>query len=431
MRILIRNAEVYTMDQSNTHFSSGSLCIEDDTITYAGPGEGVPKDFHPQRIIEGKGRVVIPGMVNGHTHLGMTLFRGYANDVPLWEWLSEKILPLEDQIHGEDVYWASLLGIMELLAGGCTTFSDMYFFMDRVAEAVEETGIRAVLARGLQGPDANSDLRLKENRELYINWNNKAQGRIKVMVGPHGEYTCSPDFLVQTMELADGLDTGIHIHVSETRREVEECRGRHGKTPVGFLADLGMLDRHVTAAHCVVLDQEDLDILADKGVFVVHNPGSNLKLASGFAPVMEMKKRGISVCLGTDGAASNNNLNLWEEMSLAALIHKGITEDATALPASEALRMATFAGAEALDWDREIGSLEAGKKADLVMVNGNKPHYYPRTDMQTHLVYSGQGSDVDLVMVNGRTVYEKGEYLTIDRERVFFEIKRIAERLYK
>ncbi|MGI6705917.1 MAG: amidohydrolase family protein [Clostridia bacterium] len=431
MNILIRNAEIYTMDPENTHFTVGSLCIEDDTISYVGPKEGVPGDFHPDRIIEGKDRLLIPGMVNGHTHLGMTLFRGYANGLPLWEWLSEKIWPLEDQIDGEDVYWASLLGIMELLAGGCTAFSDMYFFMDRVAEAVEEVGIRAVLARGLQGPDANSDLRLKENRELHRNWHNKAQGRIKVMAGPHAEYTCSPEFLIQAMELADELGTGIHIHVSETEREVEECRGRHGKSPVAFLADLGILDRHVTAAHCVVLDQEDLDILADKGVFVVHNPGSNLKLASGFAPVTEMKKKGITVCLGTDGAASNNNLNLWEEMSLAALIHKGVTKDATALPASEALRMATFAGAKALDWDGEIGSLEVGKKADLVMVNGNKPHYYPKTDMEAHLVYSGQASDVELVTVNGKVIYEKGEFLTIDRERVFYEIKRIAGRLYK
>lgn len=430
MKIIIKNASVFVTEQQQSLIVKKNIMIQDDLITGIASEFSDESEFQMDRVIDGTNHLVLPGLVNCHTHLGMTLFRGYANDMPLWDWLSKRIWPLEDQLVAEDVYWASQLSIMEMVKSGTTTFSDMYFFMDATARAVEISGIRAMLSRGLQGPDDKSELRIQENRALYHNWNHAAKDRIRVVVGPHAEYTCSPEYLLECVKLSEELDTGIHIHVSETLREHQECKLRHGKTPVRFLRDLGVLTRPVTAAHCVAIEEEDINILAACGTSVVYNPGSNCKLGSGFAPIPAMMGAGINIGLGTDSAASNNNLNLWEEIYLAAILSKAVTGDSTMISTLEAFQMATINSAKALQWEDQIGTLQVGKKADLFMVNLDQPYYQPKTDLLTHFVYSGQSADVSLTMVNGEILMENGRYFTIDQERVFYEIEKIRSKLF-
>jgi len=429
MKTLIKDAVILTMDQENHIYSCGCAAIEGDTIVFVGDEANLPKDFIPDKTIEARGKLMLPGFINAHTHAAMSLFRGHANDADLWEWLTEKIWPLEDRLGFDDTYWLTLLSIAEMIAGGVTAFADMYMFMDYTAQAVEESGVRAALSRGLMGPDAHSQERLTENRLLWERWHGKGDGRIKVMVGPHAIYTCSGDYLQECMDLAREIGVGVHIHLAETRKEVEECKAKHGKTPVEYLLDIGLFELPVLAAHCVHLTSGDMDIMAEKKVKVAHCPASNLKLGSGFAPVPMMLERGITVALGTDGAASNNNLSIMKEMMLTALVNKGLHENPVLVPAAKALKMATLYGAEALGWEQEIGSIEKGKKADLILINLDKPHYHPRSDYVSHIVYSGYTTDVDTVMVNGKVLLQDGEFLTLALERIYREVERIQKRI--
>ena len=433
MRTLIKNVDILTMDENNTQYKNGCIIIEDDKIAFIGNETQLEKDagmaVSYDSIEDGKGKLAMPGFINTHTHVAMTLFRGYANDLPLMEWLSQKIWPMEDKLKAEDIYWLSLLAIAEMIRGGVTSFADMYMFMEETALAVEHSGVRGVLARGLQGPDENSQRRLEENRSLWENWHGRGDGRIRVMVGPHAIYTCEPSYLLEAMELARELNVGIHIHLSETRQEVANCIQKYGKSPVRHLYDLGLLDGHVLAAHCVHLSQEDLDILEEKDVKVAHCPSSNLKLGSGIAPICDMINRGITVSLGTDGAASNNNLSIMKEMSLAALISKGVKEEATLIPAAQALKMATINGAKALGLEKELGSLSPGNKADIILLDIHAPHYYPHTDWVSHMVYSGYSSDVHSVWVNGKKLMDNRKLLTIDLDKVYAEVDKIYNRV--
>jgi 5-methylthioadenosine/S-adenosylhomocysteine deaminase len=324
-----------------------------------------------------------------------------------------------------------MLGVAELIRSGVTCFSDMYFFMEETAKAVEEAGIRAVLARGLVGGDNDDGRRFEETRKLYKSWHNGAGGRIKVMVGPHAPYTCSPGYLRKVVELARELNVGIHIHIAESADEVEESLKNYGKSPVRHIYDLGLFDIPTVAAHCVHLSDEDIEILAENKVSVVNNPTSNLKLASGFAPVEKMIKKGINVALGTDGPSSNNNLNMFEEMNLAAIINKSVNHDATSIPAITAIKMATVNGAKALGLEKEIASIEVGKKADLIIIDTQKPHFYPRHNIISALAYSAQASDVKTVIVDGKIVMEDYEIKTIDTERIMFEAEKAAKDLMR
>lgn len=429
MNTLIKNVDIITMDQQNSKYTKGCIAIEGQKIAWVGEEVGLPDSFHADEIIDGEGKLALPGFINTHTHVAMTLFRGYGNDLPLWEWLTEKIWPLEEKLEDMDAYWLSLLGIAEMLMGGVTTFSDMYMHMEYVARAVEEAGIRAVLSRGLQGWHETSHIGLKENRDLYEKWHGQADGRIRVMVGPHAVYTCEPDFLKECKKLADELGVGLHIHLSETRKEVEDCKKEYGKSPVEHLNDLGLLDGHVLAAHCVHLSPEDMDIMKQKDVKVAHCPISNLKLGSGIAPTDELLERGVCVSLGTDGVSSNNNLSMIKEMSFAALLRKGVKEDPTLIPAHTALKMATYFGAKALAWEDQIGSLEVGKQADIVLIDITKPNYQPKLDMESHLVYSAHTGDVDSVWVAGKQLVKDKRLLTIDLERVYNEVEKIQARI--
>ena len=424
MDLLVKDVEIVTPSHARgIELAKGDIWIREGIIHQVG-GE-IAADA---QIINGHGMVAVPGMVNAHTHAAMTLFRGFADDLPLNVWLQDKIWPLEAGLEPEDVYWGVKLSLLEMIRGGITTYADMYFFMDEEARAVEETGVRASLSKGLiysegKGPDI-----LREGEALVASWQGKADGRITAMFGPHAPYTCPPEFLQEVGVLADEFGVGIHIHVAETRKEVEEIKEQYRCSPVELLEQAGILDRHVLAAHCVHLTEKDIQILSKRGTHVVHNPQSNLKLGSGISPTSALIARNINVSLGTDGAASNNNLDLFEEMRLAALLQKGLLEDPSVLPAEQAFRMATINGAFALGLP-DVGRIAPGYKADIVLIDFNKPHLAPKFETTAHIVYAAGAADVDTVIVNGTVLMQDRVMQTLDEEEVIFEASRRAARL--
>lgn len=423
--MLIKNVNLVPMDDKNEVIKNTNIYIQNDKIIHIGE---IREDIEVERVIDGKNKIAMPGLINSHTHIGMSLLRNFADDLPLHDWLTKKIWPIEAKLTAKDVYWGSLLSMVEMIQSGTTAFCDMYFFMNQVGDGLEEAGIRGVLTRGLI-EDEESQAKLDETRQLFKEYHDKGNGRIKVMVAPHSPYTCSPDFIKESFKLAKELNTGIHIHLSETKKEVEDSFNLHGKSPIRHVYDLGLLDIHTIAAHCVHADSDDINIMKEKNVIPVNNPGSNLKLASGFAPVAEMLKKGIPVALGTDGSSSNNNLNMFEEVNLAAIVNKAVNLDAVSVPAMEALRMGTINGAKALDWEKEIGSIEVGKKADLILIDTDKPHLYPHHNIISSLAYGAQASDVDTVIVDGKIIMEKREIKTLDVEKIKFMAEKHAQDL--
>lgn len=423
--MLIKNVTAVTMDEQQPIIKNACISIKMDKIKYIGPASALPADMDDDAVMEGRGYLALPGLVNCHTHVGMTLFRGYADDMPLMQWLSQKIWPLEDQLTPEMVYYASLLGILEMIKGGVTAFADMYFFMDKTAQAVAESGIRAVLARGLQGPDDKSDIRLEENRQLYKDWHGAADQRISVMVGPHAVYTCTPPYLEKVADLAAELHTGVHMHLSETRDEVHRCMESYGCSPIMLAYKTGLMDFPMIAAHCVYPVDDDIDLLKSRGVGVACNPVSNMKLGSGFCPINRYVEHGVKLGFGTDSVASNNNLSIFKEMSAAALMVKGMMEDPTAATAWQVLRAATVDGAAVLGLSN-TGMLKAGMKADVILLDTKGPHARPMYDPISHLVYSAKDSDVDTVIIDGRVIMEHGSLKTIDEEKLYYEIERMV-----
>ena len=427
MKILIKDCYLL-QDSDNSGSVKGSIAIEDGRFLKVGAEGNVHEDWLPDRIINGRNYLCLPGLVNSHTHAAMTLLRSYADDLPLMYWLEKKIWPLEAHLTDDDVYWGTMLAILEMIESGTTTFSDMYMFMDQVAKAVEESGIRACLARGLSGVGDQAEEGLLESKEHLEKWQGAADGRISIWLGPHAPYTCPPDYLEKVLALAQEYRAGIHIHVAETRDEVEQINNLYGKTPVAYLKDLGVFKFPVLAAHCVHLTGDDIPSLAEAGVAVAHNPESNMKLASGIAPVPQMLAAGITVGIGTDGAASNNNLDMLEEMRTAALLHKVNSYDPLVLPAPQVLSMATRDGAQVLRLE-DVGLLKPGYKADLILINLDQAHLYPRNNLAAHMVYAAQASDVDTVIIDGQIVMEQKKVLTIDKERVFQEVEDRSQRL--
>ncbi|MBY0010166.1 amidohydrolase [Paenibacillus typhae] len=405
---------------------SGYMTIEDDLITYI--GEDKPAAEEGVLTVDGSRLLFMPGLVNTHGHAAMSLLRGYGDDMVLQSWLQEKMWPMEAKFTGDDVYWGSALSVLEMLKGGTTTFLDMYDHMDRVAEVTEQSGIRAVLMRGAIGlcPEDVQNQKLAEAVEFARNWHGKADGRITAMLSPHAPYTCPPDFFVKFVQAAHDLDLPMHTHMSETRHEVEQNVADYGLRPVAHLEKLGMFTRPSLIAHGVHLNDEEIEILAKYNVGVSHNPGSNLKLASGVARVPDLLRAGVKVSLGTDGAASNNNLDMFEEMRLAALIHKGVSGDPTAVPAPEALLMATEYGAASI-YLSNVGRLAAGMKADFIAIDIDQPHLLPHSDLLSHAVYSASAKDVEHVWVNGKQVVKHGQCLTLDEE----EVRRKAQETFE
>jgi 5-methylthioadenosine/S-adenosylhomocysteine deaminase len=427
MSILLDNISIVPMTGANEVIEKGYIVIGDQFIAEVGEGEAPQADY--ERVIDGSNKVAMPGFVNTHTHAAMTLLRGYADDLPLMEWLETKIWPLEARLTSEDVYWGTMLAIVEMLKSGTTAFADMYFFMDETARAVSQSGIRGILARGMVGVGPEKEQAIVESRELVHKWHRKADERITFMLGPHAPYTCPPDYLEQVSELAGELGVGIHIHLAETMVEHNTIIEQYGKRPVAYLEDLGLFSHKVLAAHCVHVNSEDIAILKKYAVGVAHNPESNMKLASGIAPVPEMLAAGISVALGTDGASSNNNLDMLQEMRSCALLHKVNSMNPTVLPAYQALEMATLNGARAMGMDNEFGQLKAGLKADMILLGLDEAHMIPRYDILANLVYSGQASDVETVIIDGNIVMEDREIKTFDEKEVLEQARKTAARL--
>jgi len=419
MDILIEGVAIVSPGEEPFVLGKGDIAIKGSRIAYVGPSPA-PEGFREAtRVIGGAGLIALPGFVNAHTHAAMTLFRGFADDMPLMEWLTKKIWPIEARLQAEDVYWGAMLACVEMIRAGVTTFADMYFFMDGTAKAVEETGIRASLSRGLVGSAPGADRALREGVELCERWNGKAGGRITTMLGPHAPYTCPQAFLEKVMQAARDLEVGMHIHLSETEGEVRECKSLYdGMSPIALMDSFGLFEFPVLAAHCVHVSDGDIEILRAKGIGVAHNPGCNMKIASGIAPVPRMLRAGVKVGFGTDGAASNNNLDLLEEARIGAFLHKLATGDPTVLPAAQALYLATLGSAKALGLDMNIGSLEQGKKADIILMDFTGPHMCPRHDVISQIIYSARACDVRTVIIDGRLVMEDRALLTVDEQEV-------------
>ncbi|MEA1994227.1 MAG: amidohydrolase [Euryarchaeota archaeon] len=378
--------------------------------------------------LEGEGynaenKLILPGLVNTHTHLAMTLLRGYADDLPLNRWLEEYIWPSEDKLTEEDVYYGSLLGIIEMIKSGTTCFNDMYFFMDRVADAVAESGIRGVLSHGIIELSDKEKGKREIKKSMVLMKKCEKNDRTSFMFGPHAPYTCSREFLMHLKELSHEYDKKIHMHLSETKKEVEDIKNEHGVTPIEYLKDF--LDENVLAAHCVHLTKREIAILREKKVKVSHNPVSNTKLSSGIAPIPELLKNRVLVSLGTDGAASNNSLNMFEDLKVMALIHK--LKDPTALNAEKALEIATENGGKALDLS--IGKIAEGYLADLIFVDLNSANLCPAHNIISNLVYSFDTENISDVMINGKFVMKNREILTLREEKILEKANKRAKDL--
>ncbi|MDI3256284.1 MAG: amidohydrolase [Kyrpidia sp.] len=427
VRTRIIGGTVIPVSERGLWYASGHVVVERGRIVSVGPGEGpsTPED----EVVDARGKYILPGFVNAHGHAAMTLLRGYADDLPLMDWLQKKIWPVEHGLTGEDIYWGTLLAIVEMIENGTTAFADMYFHMDRVAEAVAEAGTRAVLCRGIigSGPDEGSRA-IEESRAFVNRWHRAEDGRITATLGPHAPYTCPPQVLKRVAEVSAQLDVAVQIHLSETRSEVNQMMSAYGKSPVAVCAENGLFERPTLAAHCVHLDDSDIDLLRRFGVHVSHNPGSNLKLGSGVAPLPELLRRNVVVGLGTDGAASNNNLDLLEEIRLAATLHKGVHQDPVIVDADTALALGTREGARALFLEEGLGTLKPGAPADLIIMEAGSPHVLPLYNPISQVVYAARSGDVTDVMCDGRWLLRNREHQTLDRERILYHAERIAAR---
>lgn len=417
MTTLIKNAVIITMDDEKPVIK-GDIGITDDIIAFVGKSE----DFTPERTINANGNIVMPGLVNSHTHSPMTLLRCYADDLNLQDWLFNKIMPVEDTFTQEDIYWGSLLGCWEMISGGITAFADMYFLNKKTAQAAVESGMRANICRALQCFDETTanfekDERMREALELYNMYNGAGEGRITVEMSAHAVYTNTPEYLMFVAQTTDRLGAGMHVHISETRRENEACIKKYGMTPTALFKSCGFFNTRTNAAHCVYLSDEDINIFKEYKISIANNPTSNLKLASGIAPTGRYIREGINVALGTDGAASNNNLNMFEEIHLAALLQKGVNENPEEVTAYEALKMASTNGAKALGIEK-CGILKKGCRADLIIIDTDKPHLTPYYNPVSAVAYSAQAADVDSVMVAGKFLMEKREVKTLDTEKI-------------
>ena len=410
MNITIKNVRLI----KNGSVEVGDIYISGDKI--------VAEEIPSAEVIDGKGKFATRGLVNAHTHAAMTLLRSLADDKDLMSWLKEDIWPIEACMRREDIKAGTALAAVEMIRGGTTAFADMYGpCMEEVAKVVEESGLRGALSRGLIGI-ADGEKKLAENVELYKNYQGACNGRITIMLGPHAIYTCPPSYLKKVAMAAQKLGAEIHMHMNETEVEIADCLKTYGKRPFEVVADTGLLDCGMLAAHCVHLSDAEIAIMKAKKVRVAHNPTSNLKLASGIAPVTRLLAEGITVAIGTDGAASNNNLDMLEEMRLAALLAKVESKNATALPAKQALEMATTQGACAV-------GLEVGTKADLVLWDMSGVEWQPSNNPLSLLVYAANSSSADTVIVDGQILMEKRELKTLDEEKIVAEFNASVKRL--
>ncbi len=426
MGIVIENALVVLPEGTEDVIRETSLYIEGDKITGIG---GKPAGFTADKVIDGTDKLVIPGLINCHTHSYMSFMRNVADDLSFMDWLFGTIDPIEQQMTDEDTYWGANLAIIEMMKSGTTCFNDMQMNIHQTTRAVKESGMRAVICRGLVG-SGNDEAGQSRLRQAYEERDAaKDCDRLTFKLGPHAPYTCDDEFLKIVAAEAKKEKLGIHVHLSESESEISQIQEKYGCTPIALAEKCGIFDVPAIAAHCVQVTDEDISILKRKNVSVVTNPASNMKLGNGFAPIAKMLDAGVNVCLGTDGAASNNCLNMFHELSLLTLIHKGTGKTPQCVSAKEGFRIATINGAKALGLEKEIGSVEVGKKADLAILDLNTPSLTPRNNLIAGLSYSANGSEVDTMIINGQVTMENRKLLTMDEKLVYGKIQDIIVRM--
>ncbi len=436
--LIVYGDYVLTMENMDTEgrgiIEKGAVAVSDGKIVAVGPAKEIEISYDAIKTISGEGRILMPGLINGHTHSAMTLLRGLADDLPLMEWLQNYIFPMEGRfVDKEFVEIGVRLACLEMIKGGTTTFADMYFHPKTAVDTIDQCGMRAIIGApmidfpspGFDGWDDSMQAGVKFVRDMKAN----AHPRITPAFAPHAPYTVSPEHLVEVLEVASQENVPILMHVAESETEVADIKDRYGKRPVEHVASLGMLDHPMAAAHVVHPDEAEITMLAGSKISAVHNPTSNMKLASGVAPVPAMIKAGVKVGLGTDGAASNNDLNMWEEIRMTALLHKVTSGDPTAMPAGDVLRMATSMGAAAIDMESDIGTLTSGKRADMIQLTIDRPHLTPLYNVISHLVYAANATDVVTTIVEGSVLMENGEVTVLDEAAVIAAANKKAEEI--
>jgi 5-methylthioadenosine/S-adenosylhomocysteine deaminase len=420
--LFIVGGTIVTMDEKRQVIENGTIAVRDRKIVYVGNGNGLPPNSRPKQIINAKGKVVIPGLINTHTHVPMGLFRGIADDLDLQEWLTKYIFPAEAKnVNEAFVRAGTRLGLAEFIRGGTTTYCDMYYFEDAIADETAKAGVRGVLGQTLidfPAPDNKTWADAIQNTEKFVK---KWQGHPLIIpaVAPHAPYTVSQEHLLETRRLSDKLNAPLVIHLAEANTETEFIQQKHkGLRPIEFVEQIGFLSDKTIAAHVIQANEKEIDILVRRGVGVAHNPQSNMKLAAGVAPVPLMLKKNLRLGLGTDGAASNNDLSLWEEMDTAAKLHKIFAGDPKTVSAKEVFEMATIGGARALHLEDKIGSLETGKLADIVIVDFDAINQTPMYNVYSHLVYATKANNVNTVIINGKIVMKERRLLTLDENGI-------------
>lgn len=425
MKTVIKDVWILTMEGDGPAIN-GDILIEHDEIKQMAASIDEPADT----VIQGKGMVALPGLINAHQHTPMSLLKGFSDDLKLMEWLEQKMLPAEARMTPEDIYWGAKLSMAEMIKSGTTAFADMYIHMDEIAQAVTEVGMRASLTRGLVFLEDDGGRRLAEALDLIERWDGKADGRITTMFGPHAPYTCPPEPFRRVVKLAEEMNKPIHVHLAETVEEVMKIRAAYNRTPAEYLYDVGLFERlHVLLAHSVHVSLKDIRLLKGMRGGVSHNPVSNAKLGCGIAPVRHMLEQGITVGMGTDGSGSATTIDMFEEIKAATWLQKLEHGDPTVLPARQVLRMATVGSAEALNIAHQVGTLAVGKKADLILVDLKKPHLQPLHNLESLLAYGVNGADVDTTIVNGKVLMRNRQLTTIDEEELLQQVAVRAKRI--
>ena len=425
MRTLITNAYVLDMVGEVPNIEKKDILIDNNIIKKI--EKDIDKEIEVDEKINAKNMLVMPGLINTHTHLAMSIFRGYKTDKKLMDWLEDAIFPVEDKLKPEDIYWNSYLSCLEMIKSGTTTCNDMYLGMNKTVEAINDTGLRAVVAWCIKD-DSIKD-KVEQTREYAKKYNTDKDGKIRIYVSADAPHTCNPDTIKLCVDLAKELNTGLHIHLAETIDEETKIKSRYDKRSTEYLNDLDVFDVPVVLAHGIYVSDSDIEILKKIRGGISHNPISNCKLSSGICDVVKLRKNGINIGLGTDGIGSTTTMDMFEEMKTAAYLQKVNTMEPSSISAYDILKMATIEGAKVLGLENEIGSLEPGKKADMIFIKTDKLHMCPANDVCANLVYSSNGADVESVMIDGKVIMQNRKMLNLDEKQVMRQVKKIAKRL--
>lgn len=425
MKRLFKGAIIITVNENFDIIHNGMLGIQNNEIAYVGPySSKFEKEFDADSIIHANNKVLMPGLVNMHTHLPMTLFRGYGGELPLDKWLFDMIIPAEGKMTSEDIQIGAKLAVAEMMLSGTTTCLDMYTQPEKIADIILDSGMRAILSSAIVAGES-----IDKTINFFDYCKSLSDSRIRTMAAIDTEYTNDETTIKSVVDISTSLNKKIHIHISETQKEVDDCIKRTNMTPVAYLESLGLFSVGVVAVHCVAVTDDDIDILKKHNANVVYCPTSNAKLASGFAPVGKMIDKGINVCIGTDGASSNNNLDMLEEMHIGSVIAKCSSKNSSVMNARETIKMATINGAKALGIDNAIGSLEVDKKADIIMFNHNSPFFLPENELCNNLVYSASRSELEMTMIDGKILMERGKLIKYSYEELANEFEKSVAKL--